>query len=228
MASGPIFGSPREIEWPRDALLRHFAVSFRPPHGPDHPRHWSVENNLHWVTDMIFRDDECRVRTDHATANLPTVKQMALNLIRRATERTPSAYAARSPPGMVTSSPAWLPSESFTRFPCRHPWRQSIAARALPPRRAQGRGPGRALVTRDHEALLVRGNESIYLSHGCVHRLDNPGRSHSPSSKYSPVAILARTTSCGSKARTDVDNPLPVALVAGINGREGASLLDSC
>jgi hypothetical protein len=127
-------------------------------------------------------------------------------------------------PGMVTSSPAWSPGESFTRFPCRHPWRQSIAARALPPRRAQGRGPGRALVTRDHEALLV----SIYLSHGCVHRLDNPGRSHSPSSKYSPVAILARTTSCGSKARTDVDNPLPVALVAGINGREGASLLDSC
>ncbi|MDE2514386.1 MAG: mannose-1-phosphate guanylyltransferase/mannose-6-phosphate isomerase [Rhodospirillales bacterium] len=35
---------------------------------------------------------------------------------------------------------------------------------------------GSALVTRDHEQLLVRENESIYLPLGCVHRLENPGR----------------------------------------------------
>jgi predicted transposase YbfD/YdcC len=52
--------------------------------GPIVRDHWSVENNLHWVMDMIFRDDECRVRTDHAPANFTTVKHMALNLIRRA------------------------------------------------------------------------------------------------------------------------------------------------
>ena len=46
--------------------------------------HWAVENSLHWVLDMIFRDDECRVRTDHAPANFTTIKHMALNLIRRA------------------------------------------------------------------------------------------------------------------------------------------------
>ena len=46
--------------------------------------HWSIENSLHWVMDMIFRDDECRVRTDHAPANFTTIKHMALNLIRRA------------------------------------------------------------------------------------------------------------------------------------------------
>ena len=34
--------------------------------------------------DMIFRDDECRVRTDHAPANFTTVKRMAHNLIRKA------------------------------------------------------------------------------------------------------------------------------------------------
>ena len=33
---------------------------------------------------MIFRDDECRVRTDHAPANFATVKHMAHNLIRMA------------------------------------------------------------------------------------------------------------------------------------------------
>ena len=46
--------------------------------------HWAVENSLHWVMDMIFRDDECRVRTDHAPANFTTIKHMALNLLRRA------------------------------------------------------------------------------------------------------------------------------------------------
>jgi predicted transposase YbfD/YdcC len=37
--------------------------------GPIIRDHWAVENSLHWVMDMIFRDDECRIRTDHAPAN---------------------------------------------------------------------------------------------------------------------------------------------------------------
>lgn len=52
--------------------------------GPAIRAHWMIENGLHWVLDMIFRDDECRVRTDHAPANFTTIKHMALNLIRRA------------------------------------------------------------------------------------------------------------------------------------------------
>ncbi len=46
--------------------------------------HWAVENSLHWVMDMVFRDDECRVRKDHAPANFTTLKHIALNLTRRA------------------------------------------------------------------------------------------------------------------------------------------------
>lgn len=46
--------------------------------------HWAIENSLHWVMDMIFRDDECRLRTDHAPANFCTIKHMAQNLIRNA------------------------------------------------------------------------------------------------------------------------------------------------
>ena len=45
--------------------------------------HWAIENSLHWVMDMVFRDDECRVRTDHAPANFTTVKHMAHNLLRK-------------------------------------------------------------------------------------------------------------------------------------------------
>lgn len=46
--------------------------------------HWAVENSLHWIMDMIFRDDECRIRTENAPANFTTLKHMAHNLIRRA------------------------------------------------------------------------------------------------------------------------------------------------
>jgi predicted transposase YbfD/YdcC len=51
--------------------------------GPVVRSHWAIENSLHWVMDMIFRDDECRVRTDHAPANFTTIKHMAHNLLRK-------------------------------------------------------------------------------------------------------------------------------------------------
>ncbi len=55
--------------------------------GPIVRSHWSIENTLHWVMDMMFRDDECRVRTDHAPANFTTIKHMAHNLLRTATSK---------------------------------------------------------------------------------------------------------------------------------------------
>ena len=50
--------------------------------------HWAIENSLHWVMDMLFRDDECRVRTNHAPANFTTIKHMAHNLLRKASGKT--------------------------------------------------------------------------------------------------------------------------------------------
>jgi len=52
--------------------------------GPVIRDHWAIENSLHWVMDMVFRDDECRVRKDNAPANFTTIKHMAHNLISRA------------------------------------------------------------------------------------------------------------------------------------------------
>ena len=49
--------------------------------------HWAIENRLHWVLDRVFRDDECRVRTDHAPTNFTTIEHRALNLIRRASRK---------------------------------------------------------------------------------------------------------------------------------------------
>lgn len=55
--------------------------------GPIVRSHWAIENSLHWVMDMMFRDDECRVRTAHAPANFTTIKHMAHNLLRTATSK---------------------------------------------------------------------------------------------------------------------------------------------
>lgn len=55
--------------------------------GPVVRSHWAIENSLHWVMDMMFRDDECRVRTNHAPANFTTIKHMALNLLRTAASK---------------------------------------------------------------------------------------------------------------------------------------------
>jgi predicted transposase YbfD/YdcC len=44
--------------------------------------HWGIENGLHWVMDMVFRDDECRIRTENAPANFATIKHAASNLLR--------------------------------------------------------------------------------------------------------------------------------------------------
>jgi predicted transposase YbfD/YdcC len=46
--------------------------------------HWGIENGLHWVLDMSFREDESRVRKDHAPANLGLLRRLALSLLKRA------------------------------------------------------------------------------------------------------------------------------------------------
>jgi predicted transposase YbfD/YdcC len=51
--------------------------------GPMIRDHWMIENGLHWIMDTVFRDDECRVRTENAPANFTTLKHMANNLIRK-------------------------------------------------------------------------------------------------------------------------------------------------
>jgi predicted transposase YbfD/YdcC len=46
--------------------------------------HWHIENRLHWVLDVIFREDLSRLRTGHGPHNMATVRHMAINLLRSA------------------------------------------------------------------------------------------------------------------------------------------------
>ena len=45
--------------------------------------HWNIENKLHWVMDVDFDEDACRVRTDHAPENFAMLRQIAHNLIKQ-------------------------------------------------------------------------------------------------------------------------------------------------
>ena len=48
--------------------------------------HWGIENSLHWVLDVIFREDDCRVRKDHAPHNFAALRKFALALLRQDTQ----------------------------------------------------------------------------------------------------------------------------------------------
>ncbi len=45
--------------------------------------HWAIENSLHWVLDVSFREDECRIRAENATQNMATLRHMVLNLLKQ-------------------------------------------------------------------------------------------------------------------------------------------------
>jgi predicted transposase YbfD/YdcC len=44
--------------------------------------HWGIENNLHWVLDVLFAEDACRTRKDHGPENLAALRKLALNALQ--------------------------------------------------------------------------------------------------------------------------------------------------
>jgi predicted transposase YbfD/YdcC len=56
--------------------------------------HWGIENSLHWVLDVSFCEDACRIRKDHAPENFGILRHMALNLLSKASS-TKRGMAAR-------------------------------------------------------------------------------------------------------------------------------------
>ena len=64
--------------------------------------HWSIENSLHWRLDVVFREDESRMRTGHSARVFTLFRKIALNLLNqeRSTKRSVRAKrkrAARNP-----------------------------------------------------------------------------------------------------------------------------------
>lgn len=55
---------------------REFAAGIR--------EHWGIENRLHWVKDVVLKEDDSKIRMGNAPANLSIVRAIAINLLRRA------------------------------------------------------------------------------------------------------------------------------------------------
>jgi predicted transposase YbfD/YdcC len=68
-------------------------------------QHWSVENSLHWVLDVVFGEDDRRARTAHAISNLGALRRLALNMIKSAPYRKASIRSRRL---IASWDPAYL------------------------------------------------------------------------------------------------------------------------
>ncbi len=63
--------------------------------GPTVRSHWGIENSVHWVLDMAFREDESRTRTGNAAENLSTIRRLVINLVRQNPKRTRGIQGSR-------------------------------------------------------------------------------------------------------------------------------------
>lgn len=72
--------------------------------------HWQIENALHWVLDVVFAEDQSRLRKGHGARNMAVVRHFAFNLLRSAPEppRRPRSPLKRGPKPGSTPRPTSL------------------------------------------------------------------------------------------------------------------------
>ena len=49
--------------------------------------HWAIENSLHWTLDVVFKEDQSRLRKGHGARNMAVVRHFAINIVRAATDK---------------------------------------------------------------------------------------------------------------------------------------------
>ena len=78
--------SERQSEGQTSQELRYYISSLSPNAkqlAESIRSHWEIENPLHWVLDVAFREDECRIRTGHAPENFALLRHLALSALNQ-------------------------------------------------------------------------------------------------------------------------------------------------
>lgn len=78
--------STREINGEKSCETRYYISSLEndaKKFGNAVRSHWGIENSLHWVLDIAFREDESRIRKGSAPENFAAIRHIALNLLRQ-------------------------------------------------------------------------------------------------------------------------------------------------
>lgn len=78
----------REIDGIKTVSIRHYISSFdtnAEGFGEIIRGHWSVENQLHWMLDVVFREDDARARKDNSPLNLNVLRKIALPALKKIT-----------------------------------------------------------------------------------------------------------------------------------------------
>ena len=57
--------------------------------------HWGIENSLHWVLDVAFNEDQCRIRIGYAAENMATIRKIALNIVKNSKSKKGGVKAKR-------------------------------------------------------------------------------------------------------------------------------------
>ena len=76
----------REIEGVKSISVRHYISSFdtnAENFGEIIRGHWSIENQLHWMPDVVFREDDARARKDNSPLNLNVLRKIALAALKK-------------------------------------------------------------------------------------------------------------------------------------------------
>ncbi|HHL2712785.1 TPA: ISAs1 family transposase [Yersinia enterocolitica] len=66
-------------------------------------KHWAIENSLHWVLDVMFREDDSRIREQVSTRMFAQLRKMALNIVKRDKSSKISLRARRKSAGWDNS-----------------------------------------------------------------------------------------------------------------------------
>jgi predicted transposase YbfD/YdcC len=73
--------------WNKTTREVHFYLSSLPADaqllGRAIRQHWGIENQVHWTLDVIFKEDQCRIRFGHAPRNFSFLRRMALNILNQ-------------------------------------------------------------------------------------------------------------------------------------------------